>query len=295
MNLNQFTANGKFLMLALDHRGSIKKLINPENPDSVSDEQVISLKNEIIEALRDQFSALLIDETWGFEACHEICQYKPFLLPVEKSGYMQDREQKVTELEYSVKQLMDMGASGAKLLVYFNPNVESAEKQIETTRKVMEECKENDFPFFLEIVTYTPSENTSDTPGVSANGSSEPHTGSEQDISGGNLVIESVKKFIDSDVVPDVWKLEYPGSVEQSREITNLVGSTPWILLTGGHDFETFKSNLGNAVKAEASGFLAGRALWQEVCKLDGEEKEKFLNETLPERFKTIAEIATKF
>src|SRR3989344_6033106 len=107
MNLDKFTSAGKFLMLALDHRGSFKKMMNPQNPDAVTDEQIISLKNEIIVALHTQFSGLLIDETWGLKACHEICQIKPFLLPLEKSGYTDQSGERITELEYSVSHIKE--------------------------------------------------------------------------------------------------------------------------------------------------------------------------------------------
>ena len=43
-----------------------------------------------------------------------------------------------------------------------------------------------------------------------------------------------------------------------------------------------------------AKGFLAGRALWQEVCTMKGEEKNKFLKETLPDRFRKVSEIISK-
>lgn len=267
MDLTKFTSNGKFLMLALDHRGSFKKMINSQNPDSVADDAIISLKNDIIESLQTVVSGLLIDETWGLKACHEVCRVKPFLLPLEKSGYSDQAGEKITELEYSVSQIKEMGASGAKLLIYFNPNLTSAKKQLETAKKVMEQCKKNDFPFFLEIVTYGDGFKT-------------------------GLVIESVRTFQEMGIVPDVWKLEYPGEVDACQEITKMVGDTPWILLTGGDDFPTFKSNLEKASKAGAKGFLAGRALWQEICSMKGEEKEKFLKETLKDRFNTIAEIA---
>ena len=270
MDLSKFTSDGKFLMLALDHRGSFKKMINPASPDSVSDDTVIKLKSEIIQALADQFSGVLIDEVWGVEACKEVCQVKPFLLPLEKSGYMDEGGDKVTELEYSVAQIKEMGASGAKLLIYFNPDAETASKQIDTARKVIEECKAADFPFFLEIVTY--GQNSSDR---------------------GKFVQISVQKFLDNGVIPSVWKLEYPGSLEECQEVTGLVGETPWILLTGGQNFEDFRGELEIAIKSGARGFLAGRALWQEVCTMNGEEKQKFLEATLPDRFKTIAEIAT--
>lgn len=275
MDLAQFTSNGKFLMLALDHRGSFKKLINPQDPDVVSDEQVIELKSEIIQALENQFSGLLIDEVWGLEAYRD--RAKPFLLPLEKSGYEEVNGERVTKLEYSVEQIKNLGASGAKLLLYFNPNVPSAQRQLETAKKVIEDCQAADFPYFLEIVTYTPDV------------SLQSHIGS------GSLVVESVKMFLDQGIVPDVWKLEYPGSPEECEKLTELVGETPWILLTGGQTFEQFKPELEVVIRGGAKGFLAGRALWQEVCKLSSEEKQKFLNEVLPVRFRELAEIAISY
>ena len=275
MDLSKFTKDGKFLMLALDHRGSFKKLMNPQDSESVTDEDIISLKNEIIEALKDQFSALLIDETWGLEACHEVCQIKPFLLPLEKTGYTDESGERITELEYSVQQLKDMGANGAKLLLYFSPDTKSVSKQLEIARDVMKDCRQARLPFFLEVVTY--------------------QLIYDRNIVDANLVINSVRKFIDNGIVPDVWKLEYPGSLEACQELSNLVGNTPWILLTGGKSFEEFKPELENAIRGGASGFLAGRALWQEVCTLSGEEKQKFLRETLSSRFAQISEITIKY
>jgi len=279
MNLDKFTSEGKFLMLALDHRGSIKKLMNPADPDSVADDDVIKLKSDIISSLASQLSGVLIDEVWGIEACKEVCQVKPFLLPLEKTGYIESDGEKITELEFSVEQLKEMGASGAKLLLYFNPDAESAEKQLATAKLVMEDCRNNDFPFFLEIVTYAFN------PGLS--------TQFQTGIVGSNVILQSLQQFLENGIVPSVWKLEYPGSFEACQEITSLVGNTPWILLTGGKSFEEFKGELEKAVASGAKGFLAGRALWQEVCKLEGEEKKKFLETTLPERFKEISSITS--
>lgn len=262
MDLSGFTKDGKFLMLALDHRSSFKKLLEPDDPDKVSDDEVVSLKHEIIDSVEDKISGLLIDETYGLEAF--VHRYKPFLLPLEKSGFVGTKDERITELEYSVKDIIKMGAYGAKLLLYFNPHTESAATQMETASKIMGECKSNAFPFFLEIVTYG---------------------------EGKNLVLESVKKFIDDAIIPDVWKLEYPGDIKNCREISELVGDIPWILLTGGSSYEVFVEHLKDAVQGGAKGFLAGRALWQEVCRLSGDEKKYFLDKTLPERFDKLSEI----
>lgn len=257
MDLSKFQKEDKFLMLALDHRGSFKKLINPASPESVSDDEILKLKKEIIRQLADQFSGLLIDEVWGLKAYEN--RTKPFLLPLEKSSHTG-----MMELEYSVDQIKAMGASGAKIVIDFDPNPENVPHQLEVAKKVMDDCKASEFPLFLEIVTHSPDK-----------------------------VLESLQKFLDFGIAPDVWKLEYPGSAEECRKLTKLVEETPWILLTGGQTFDEFKPELEVASKNGCQGFLAGRALWQEVTTLQGEEKQKFLGETLRDRFKQIASIAT--
>lgn len=277
MSLDQFMQNGKFLMLALDHRGSFKKLINLD-PSVVTDEQAVELKKEIIESLKDQFSALLIDQDYGLAALND--RPKPFLLPVEKSGYEQSGKDRITEIIYSVDDLKKAGASGAKLLVYFNPWGKTAEKQLEISRKVLQDCKQNNFPLFLEIRTYE--------------GDREADKMDEGERE--KIVLESLKMFVDEKIIPDVFKLEYPGSAIACQTITAILdpSKTPWILLTMADTFEGFSKKLEIAVIRGCQGFLAGRALWQEVCSLQNIEKEKFLKETLPQRFKILTSIMQK-
>lgn len=271
MILDQFKKDEKFLMLALDHRGSFKKLINQQDPEQVSEKDAILLKREIVNSVKNQFSAVLLDQEYGLPAFDKS---KPFLLPIEKSGYTDQLGERLTEVGYTVADLKNDGASGAKILIYFNPHLSTAQSQLETAKKVLDECRQNNFPLFLEIVTY-----------VSGN----------EDIKllRSGLVLDSVRVFIESGIIPDVWKLEYPGSFEACSQINKLVGDTPWILLTRGDSFETFREELKEAVRAGAKGFLAGRALWQEVCSLKGEEKQNFLEKTLPQRFQQISEITS--
>lgn len=272
MNLDQFKINNRYLMLALDHRGSFKKLMNPENGDSVEDYQAIDLKKQIIDSVKGQMSGVLIDPVLGLPAYDKS---KPFLLPVEKSGYVEDGGGRITEIQYSVEQLKTYGAGGAKLLIYFNPYNDTFAKQLETAKKITDECKAADYPLFLEIVTYETDKEIplEDRP---------------------KYVLDSLKAFINSGVVPDVFKLEYPGSIEACAQVTELVGQTPWIILTRGVTFDEFVPQVTEASQSGCVGFLAGRALWQEVCTMQGEEKQKFLSETLPQRFKTIAEISSQ-
>lgn len=256
-------------MLAFDHRGSFKKYVNLADPDKATDEDLIKVKGMVISALEDQFSGILLDADWGLLAYKS--KNKPYLLPLEKSGYTDIEGDRTTELEYAAKQLKDLGASGTKLLLYFNPEAKNCDEQLATAKQALDDSHQNDLPLFLEIVTY----------------------GNEElGKSRAEWVLRSVQMLLQNKVVPDVWKLEYPGSLESCKQINELVGNTPWILLTRGEKFEKFDEQLKDAVSTGAVGFLAGRALWQEIgeCKSD-KEKQEFLDKTVKNRFKIISEI----
>ena len=276
-------------MLALDHRGSFKKYINKTKPEEVSVDDLIKTKAMIIESVQDQFSGVLLDAEWGLPGYKS--KAKPYLLPLEKSGYTDKEGDRITELEYTAKQLKDMGASGTKLLLYFNPESITCGQQIQTAKKALDDSRNNEMPFFLEIVTYGNEELA--LPGVAL---------AKPGKSRSEWVLRSVQMLIDENIVPDVWKLEYPAvaeakagearSLESCKKITELVGSTPWILLTRGDSFVHFEKQLTDAVAAGAVGFLAGRALWQEIGDYNtDEEKKNFLNTVVADRFRKISDI----
>ncbi len=277
MDLNKFQTDGKYLMLALDHRGSFRKYINPSNPEAVTDQELVQTKAMIIEAVQDQFSGVLIDPDWGLPAFAKASagdarsNGKPYLLPLEKSGYTDKAGDRVTELGYTAAGIKDMGASGAKLLLYFNPESKSCSQQILTAKAALKDSHKNELPFFLEIVTY----------------------GNEElKKSRAEWVLRSLEMLLKNKITPDVWKLEYPGDKVSCKKITKLVGKTPWILLTRGEKFAVFEKQLTEAVAGGAVGFLAGRALWQEISdyKTDSEKKE-FLKTVVADRFRKISKI----
>lgn len=259
-------------MLALDHRESFRKILNPHQPEAVKDEEIIKIKSEIIESLEGEFSGLLIDPQFGLAAYKN--KTKPYLLSIEKSGYQKVGEERVTELEYTVYQLKQMGAAGIKLLIYFNPYVKTATLQLTTAAKVWRDCQAADLPLFLEIVAYY-TEETADRRL--------------------NLVTESLKRVLGYGIRADVFKLDYPGDEKSCRFVTALLGKIPWILLTRGENFKIFKHQLSEAIINGSSGFLAGRALWQELGRYrQEEERNQFLKTTVVKRFQEISSIVEK-
>lgn len=255
-------------MLALDHRESFKKLMNPADPAALPDEEAILLKRGIIRAVENEASGILIDPEYGLRAYED--RSRPFLLPVEKSGYREESGERITTLERSAREVKSMGASGVKLLLYMNPAVATFARQLATAEALCAEARAEALPSFVEIVTYDPG-------------------GAEYDR--GHMMLKILDSFLEKGILPDVFKLEYPGAPALAGDITNLLGKQPWILLTRGERFDTFQKQLTEAAKHGAQGFLAGRALWQEACALRGPEQETFLAETLPERFRAIKKI----
>jgi len=267
MNSKIFTENERYLMLALDHRESFRKLINPQNPEKVSKDEASRTKGKIIESLKDKFSGVLIDQEYGLESYKELQINKPFLLPMEESGYELVDNERINKIIYKCSDIKNSGASGAKILLYFNPSyAKSAKIQAETAKQALEDAHQNDLPLFLEIVTYqvTDIEN----------------------------VLRSVEYFLNNNIIPDVFKIEFPGNDYLSKKISNMLGQTPWILLSRGADYTLFKEQLLVASDNGCWGFLAGRSLWQDYFNFTEEsEKEKFLKETLPSRFEEIKQI----
>ena len=70
----------------------------------------------------------------------------------------------------------------------------------------------------------------------------------------------------------------------------------PWVLLSAGADFQTFHKQVEIACRAGASGFLAGRALWQEGVQINSrEERMDFFRNTAAPRLRELVKIVHQY
>jgi tagatose 1,6-diphosphate aldolase len=68
------------------------------------------------------------------------------------------------------------------------------------------------------------------------------------------------------------------------------------VILSAGTIFETFLKEVELACKAGASGFLAGRAVWQEAIDMtDAQERRRFIETVAADRLKKLTETAQKY
>ena len=288
-------SDGIFAMCAMDHRGSLRKMLDEEHPGEVDYEEMLEHKLELCSSLAKYASAVLLDPIYGAAQCtsHGVLPNTTGLLvSIEASGYGDDKEHRVTKLldEWTVEKVKRMGASAVKILVYYRPDLEQlASSQLNTVNMVATECMKYDIPFLVEPVSY-PIGNEISSPRQFA-------ALKEQ------LVIKTAQ---DITALPiDVLKTEFPADLRYRKDKPELINlcrqldmssQVPWVVLSAGVDFEVFCQQVEIACQAGASGFLGGRAIWQEAIYIDNaRERVQFLSTVGADRLKRLNEIASKY
>lgn len=288
-------SHGIFAMCAMDHRGSLQKMIAPADPKSVGYVQMVERKRELCAALAPYSSAVLLDPDTG--AAQSILSgdlpgHVGLLVSMEASGYGGGAEGRVTELlpGWNAAKVKRMGGSAGKLLLYFRPDLEAlASKQLKVVETVAADCAAADLAFLVEPKTYAIGEEIKH-PELLARRLPD-------------LVIETARRITALDV--DVLKAEFPADMKYEKDEGKLAdlcrrldgaSRVPWVVLSAGVDYETFARQVEIACRAGASGFLGGRAIWQEAMAIeDRTERVRYLQTTVADRMKHLSEIAAKY
>jgi tagatose 1,6-diphosphate aldolase len=287
--------DGVLTICAMDHRGSFRNMINPANPQSVSYDEMVKRKLELCSTFAPIATAVLIDPLFGAAQCISqgtLPGSTGLLVSIEATGYSGSKEHRVTELleGWGVEKIKRMGASAVKMLVYYRPDLkELAAKQLQIVRSVAEDCIEYDIPFLVEPVSY-PVGSEVDHP--------EEFAGHKPEI-----VIETAREMTALPI--DVLKAEFPADLRYNSDRTELLelcrqldsaSRVPWVILSAGVDFNAFYQQVEIACQAGASGFLGGRALWQEAIDItDAQKRVEFLSTTGVDRIKRLSEVTHKY
>ena len=288
VNLQRLTdARGRFKMLAIDQRDSLRNAIGKataRKPSDVTYGDLADTKAVITEVLSPYATATLVDPVYGLARATKLVGGDVGLLvAAEETGYEPggaDGRQRKSRLVdgWSVAKARQAGANAVKLLIYYNPEAEAAVRshQQALVRAVGADCVREDIPFLLELVTYPLAESAADTPEFARK--RPVHT------------IASATEFSKDEYAVDILKLEFPGDLKYAREYSqgafdgkardavwtlaeamsacrelNEAAGRPWVILSGGVEISEFLVNLTLAVDAGASGFLCGRAIWKDV------------------------------
>lgn len=283
--------NGIIGALAIDQRGSLKKMINCASSQNIGDQEIINFKKLVSKELTKYASSILLDPEYGLQAAKVRDEHSGLLLAYEKTGYDATKPGRLPDLldEWSVKRLKEAGADAVKFLLYYDVDEDKEINDIKHAfvERIGSECVADDIPFFLELVSY--DANIEDTKSKEY-ARIKPHK-----------VIEMMKEFSKPRYNVDVLKVEVPVNMnyvegyaenefvytlEQAKkyfkeqsEATDL----PYIYLSAGVSANLFQETLELAYQAGArfNGVLCGRATWKDGVQTFAEKGEKAGDEWL--------------
>jgi tagatose 1,6-diphosphate aldolase len=278
--------DGKLVILAVDHRGSLRRALNPSDPAAVSDEALIAFKREVVDALAPTTSAVLLDPEYGTEqsiASGALPGATGLIIALERTGYTGDPAARVSALlpGWDPHRVVRMGASGVKLLVYYHPEAPTVSQTEALVRHTAATCAEAEVPLFLEPLSYSPDP-------------ARPKLTPEERR---RIVIETARRLT---AIPgvDLLKAEFPLDIAAvpdeaewlaaCQELTE-ASRVPWVLLSAGADFDTYLLQVVAATRAGASGVAVGRAVWQEATDRPPADRVEFLATVARQRMERVA------
>jgi tagatose 1,6-diphosphate aldolase len=280
------SARGTFAVLALDHRQNLRKELRPADPSSVTYEEMVDFKRAVVRALASAATGTLLDPEIGAAQCiadGSLPSSAGLLVAIEATGYKGPATARISRVldGWSVQKAKRMGASAAKLLVYYHPDAANAADQERLVATVAAECRAADLGLFVEPLSFSP------VVGEILSGDDRRR-----------VVVETARRL--TTIGGDVLKAEFPYDPavtdrarwrEACAELDE-ASSVPWVILSGGVDDETFEAQVSTACDAGASGVVVGRSVWAEAATLEPVARDAFLATTGRERLKRLADIA---
>ncbi len=281
------SASAKFSILAFDQRGNYRSML-PVEADFVT---AARIKREVVVALADGVTAVLLDPIYGLDAILGMPGDCGLIMPIEKTGYAGSAtERKIDFMPgWGVGMIKSLGATAVKLLVYYHPDAGAITDAVdETIRTIIAACHQHDLPLFVEPLSYSIDESVSSNSAEFA--AQRPH-----------LVIETARRL--SHMGVDVLKLEFPVNIafeqdekvwQRTCETISAASAVPWTLLSAGVDFPDFERQVTVACASGASGFVGGRAIWKEAVTMTTEDRARFLLDEGRRRLERLSAIVER-
>lgn len=278
-------AGGTFAVLALDHRQNLRRELRPDDPSAVTYDEMVAFKRAVVRALAPVATGTLLDPEIGAAqaiADGSLPAGAGLIVAIEATGYEGSSIARVSRIldGWSVEAAKRIGASAAKLLVYYHPAAANAADQERLVERVASDCRAADLALFVEPISFSI-------------------------VDGGKLigpdrravVVETARRL--TAIGGDVLKTEFPydPSVTDSvlwREACaelDAASAVPWVLLSGGVDDATFAAQVETACRAGASGVLVGRSVWAEAATMPAGPRDAFLSSTATERLRRLVDL----
>ncbi|MEM7285290.1 MAG: hypothetical protein AAF480_02980 [Actinomycetota bacterium] len=281
MSLDGISEGGRFCVLAIDHRDSLRAFLSPDDFTAVSDTELTQLKVDIVGTASHLATGVMLEPEYSIPQLLDagaLADGVGFCAALESQGYLgRMGEEATTVLDgWSVEAAKASGASACKLLLPYHPDRALAADQEAVAREVIAECRRVDLPLVLEPLFY--------------------------DLDGPDdrrrVVMETTRRFAAQD--PHLLKLPFPVDpihetdrtvwADACAEMGSLI-PMPWTLLSGGGDFESFHAQVEAVLEGGAAGCMVGRALWGEAARQTGPERVRLAEEVVVPRMERLRDL----
>lgn len=261
--------SGRWKMVAIDQRGPMMvPIARIRGTSEAPYEDMAAVKVALTQALSPLCSALLVDPNFGYPRCAgEMSAHTGLILALEHHVTREGPGGRRSDVipDWSVGMIRRIGADAVKLLVWYRPDADEAVRrhQQEFVRRIGAECRAHDIVFLLELLVYPLA---SDAPG-------------QLEAQRSMLVLDSLRDFASPEFGVDIYKLEPPAplrdvpdpdgaqaaAVQALYDRMGALTTRPWVLLSAAAGAADFERSLTYACRAGASGYLCGRAIWQQA------------------------------
>ena len=279
------STRGTFAVLALDHRQNLRRELRSDDPAAVTYEQMVAFKRAVVRALAPVATGTLLDPEIGAAQCiadGSLPGSAGLLVAIEATGYDGPSTARISRVldGWSVAKAKRMGASAAKLLVYYHPEAVNAADQERLVADVAADCRAADMALFVEPLSFSLVEG-------------ETLTGEARR----RVVIETARRL--TTIGGDILKAEFPYDPTVTDRVRwadacaelDAVSTVPWVLLSGGVDEPTFEAQVLTACEAGSSGVLVGRSVWAEAATLEPVARDAFLATAGRDRLQRLADL----
>ena len=277
--------DGAMMVIACDQRGGMRTLLaaTPTAEAAISNDVLGMTKIDIARHLARHATAVLVDPLCAVPKIvdeGQLHRTTALLIGLDASGWDTSPEgYRLSTLVPGVtaRTVRDMGATGAKIMVYLRSDTPAANVQnIATLQEVIADFAAENVLLVVEFLTY-------------------PLEGEDKAAFAAKVpaLIEGGARIC-LDLGSKLLKLPFPGTAEACANITAMAGDVPWAVLSAGVDHATFLGQVETAMANGASGVIAGRSLWKDCISLDRAVTQQRLEQIAVPRLRELQAVIAR-
>ena len=278
------TSQGTFAIVAMDQRNTLKRMFHAAGIPDPSDDELVGIKADTVQALRGSASGYLLDPTFGTPALSRLPAEGPaygVLVAAEPSerGTVNGEPRGHRDPALNAAWVTHQGGDALKFYVQLRADRKPGPDGIDTTaevldvvRQVVADCREAGIPSVIENLIFPLQGEEPPTPAQRA-----------------DRIIEAAMLL--DELKPDLIKLEYPGGAASCKRLADAV-TVPWAVLSAGVEFDEFAAALRiSCDDGGTSGFIAGRSIWKEAVGMDRSARQAYLADEGRRRLDNLVQV----